>query len=40
LRSTDDKNKSCVAKRWTLLFNAIIDHHGLIELDLTDRKVQ
>jgi exonuclease III len=38
LRSSDDKNKPYVANRWTLLFNAIIDHHSLVELDLTDRK--
>ena len=40
LRSSDDKNKPYVANRWSFLFNAIIDHHGLIELDLTDKKLR
>jgi hypothetical protein len=34
------ENKPYVANIWSFLFNAIIDHHGLIELDLTDKKLR
>jgi hypothetical protein len=37
LRNSDE-NINCVFGRWSWLFNAIIEQHGLIDLELSNRK--
>jgi exonuclease III len=37
IRSNEEKNKPGILSRWSVLFNSIIEMHGLIELDLSDR---
>jgi hypothetical protein len=37
IRKFEEKNKPGSLNKWNILFNSIIEMHGLIELDLTDR---
>ncbi|PWZ06939.1 hypothetical protein Zm00014a_024860 [Zea mays] len=38
IRRESDKNKPGGTNKWSFLFNAIIEQHGLIELDLVGRQ--
>jgi exonuclease III len=37
IRTNEEKNKPGILSKWSNLFNSIIEMHGLIELDLSDR---
>jgi hypothetical protein len=37
IRTNEEKNKPGILSRWSALFNSIIEMHGLIDLDLSDR---
>jgi hypothetical protein len=37
IRNSEEKNKPGGTKKWSFLFNAIIDQHDLIELELKNR---
>lgn len=37
LRKSDEKNKPVTLGHWSFHFDSIIEHHGLIELELSDR---
>jgi hypothetical protein len=38
LQNSDEKNKPCVIGRCSQLFITIIEHQGLIDLELSDKK--